>query len=234
MHPQLPDHPASGYLRLAEGPEDLLDSGPSPARRLLTLGAAVLFLSGTSLFGAAATDLDSKLLADKAVAASGPGKDGHDDDDSSGPGSGDDDDATDDSRSKTERRPGRAAATMTTRPTTAGPRRVRSRGPAATARIPSRMSVATGTPTRAAGGTRPTPGLVTTAPARPTQAAAVPPTIRIRTTAAPATPIRAVAGRAATSRTAPTTLAGITRGARTAHAARSAGSGPGQRAGPAA
>jgi hypothetical protein len=101
MHPHPPDHPASGYLRLAEGPDDLLDSGPSRTRRVLALGAAVLFLSGTSLFGAAAADLDAKLLADKAVAASGPGK-GGDEEDNSGPGGGDDDDdASEDTGTKT-------------------------------------------------------------------------------------------------------------------------------------
>jgi hypothetical protein len=104
MHRRRPDHPASVYLRLAEGPEDLLDTRPSATRRLLTLAAALLFLSGTSLFATAVTDLDAKLVADKAVAASGPGK-GDDDDGSSGPGGGDDDtttdDATDDSRTKT-------------------------------------------------------------------------------------------------------------------------------------
>jgi hypothetical protein len=89
-----PVHPAHAYLRLAEGPEDLLAEQISLTRRLLTLIVAVVLLSGTSLFATAAFDLDKVVLA-KAFAASGPGHSGSDDD-NSGPGGGDDDDDDDD------------------------------------------------------------------------------------------------------------------------------------------
>ena len=84
-----PMHPAHTYLRLAEGPEDLLREQVSLTRRLLTLFVAVVLFSGTSLFATAAFDLDKIILA-KAFAAPGPGHDGSDDDDNSGPGGGDD------------------------------------------------------------------------------------------------------------------------------------------------
>src|SRR5687767_1971856 len=89
MNPRI--HPSDAYLRLAEGPEDLLGSQLSLTRRLLTLFVAVVLFSGTSLFATAAFDLDHALIG-KALAASGPGHDGDDGDGNSGPGGGDDDD----------------------------------------------------------------------------------------------------------------------------------------------
>jgi hypothetical protein len=91
-------HPASTYLRLAEGPDDLLESQLSLTRRLLTFLVAFVLFTGTSLFATAAFDLDAKLIG-KAVASSGSGKDGGDDDDSGPGGGGDDDDDSDDSHS---------------------------------------------------------------------------------------------------------------------------------------
>ena len=63
------------YLRIAEGPEDLLGDQISLTRRLLTLFVAFVLFSGTSLFATAAFDLD-KVCLGKAFAASGPGHDG--------------------------------------------------------------------------------------------------------------------------------------------------------------
>ena len=94
-----PMHPAHAYLRVAEGPEDLLADQISLTRRLATLFVALVLFSGTSLFATAAFDLDHGLIG-KALASSGnsgPGGGGGDDDDNSGPGGGDDDD--DDDRS---------------------------------------------------------------------------------------------------------------------------------------
>lgn len=91
-----PMHPSNAYLRLAEGPEDLLRSELSFTRRLLTLLVAVVLFSGTSLFATAALDLDHGLIG-KALASSGPGSGGSEEDDHSGPGGGgDDDDEADD------------------------------------------------------------------------------------------------------------------------------------------
>src|ERR687894_701681 len=84
-------HPAHAYLRLAEGPEDLLENQVSLTRRVLTLAVAFVLFSGTSLFALAAFDLDQAVLG-KALAASGPGQAGSGDEDNSGPGGGDDDD----------------------------------------------------------------------------------------------------------------------------------------------
>src|ERR1041384_5501071 len=91
MNPRM--HPSDAYLRLAEGPEDLLGNQLSLTRRLLTLFVAFILFSGTSLFATAALDLDHGLIG-KALASSGPGHDGDDDDGdgNSGPGGGDDDD----------------------------------------------------------------------------------------------------------------------------------------------
>src|SRR5688500_5882355 len=86
-------HPSSAYLRLSEGPEDLLSAELSLTRRLLTFFVALVLFSGTSLFATAALDLDHGLI-DKAIATNA--KASHDGDgDNSGPGSGDDDDDDD-------------------------------------------------------------------------------------------------------------------------------------------
>ena len=83
--------PAHAYLRIAEGPDDLLGNEISLTRRLLTLFVAFVLFSGTSLFALAAFDLDHAMLG-KAIASSGQRRD----DDNSGPGGGgDDDDETD-------------------------------------------------------------------------------------------------------------------------------------------
>jgi len=47
-------HPSHAYLRLAEGPEDLLGNQLSLTRRLLTFFVALVLFSGTSLFATAA------------------------------------------------------------------------------------------------------------------------------------------------------------------------------------
>ena len=83
-------HPSDAYLRLAEGPEDLLGNQLSLTRRLLTLFVAFVLFSGTSLFATAAFDLDHGLIG-KALASSGKSGPSGDDDDNSGPGGGDDD-----------------------------------------------------------------------------------------------------------------------------------------------
>ena len=88
-------HPADTYLRLAEGPDDLLSNQVSLTRRLLTLCVAVVLFTGTSLYAAAAFDLTGGAFADKAIASPGSGKDGDDGEDHSGPGGGDDDDDSD-------------------------------------------------------------------------------------------------------------------------------------------
>ena len=83
-------HPSTAYLRLSEGPDDLLGAELSLTRRLLTLFVAFVLFSGTSLFATAALDLDQGLIG-KALAANS--KASHDGDgDNSGPGGGDDDD----------------------------------------------------------------------------------------------------------------------------------------------
>src|SRR5687767_3586559 len=84
-----PMHPSTAYLRLSEGPEDLLENQLSLTRRLLTLCVAFVLFTGTSLFATAAFDLDHGLIG-KALAVTGKsGDDG--DEDNSGPGGGDDD-----------------------------------------------------------------------------------------------------------------------------------------------
>ena len=92
-------HPSTAYLRLSEGPEDLLGAELSLTRRLLTFFVALVLFSGTSLFATAALDLDHGLIG-KALAANA--KASHDGDgDNSGPGGGgddDDDDEADDNR----------------------------------------------------------------------------------------------------------------------------------------
>jgi hypothetical protein len=95
MNPRM--HPSDAYLRLAEGPEDLLGNQLSLTRRLLTLFVAFVLFSGTSLFATAAFDLDHGLIG-KALATNA--KASHDGDgDNSGPGGGgDDDDEADDNR----------------------------------------------------------------------------------------------------------------------------------------
>jgi hypothetical protein len=45
MNPRM--HPSDAYLRLAEGPEDLLGNQLSLTRRLLTLFVAFVLFSGT-------------------------------------------------------------------------------------------------------------------------------------------------------------------------------------------
>jgi len=60
-------HPSHAYLRLAEGPEDLLGNQLSLTRRLLTFFVALVLFSGTSLFATAALDLDHGLIG-KALA----------------------------------------------------------------------------------------------------------------------------------------------------------------------
>src|SRR5215210_6252223 len=85
-------HPSSAYLRLAEGPEDLLGHELSFTRRLLTFFVALVLFSGTTMFATAALDLDHGLIG-KALAVTGKSSsDGDDDDGHSGPGGGDDDD----------------------------------------------------------------------------------------------------------------------------------------------
>src|SRR5262245_47729176 len=84
-----PMHPSDAYLRLAEGPDDLLGSELSLTRRLLTLLVAVVLFSGTSLFATAALDFDHGLVG-KALAVTGKASHDGDDDDNSGPGGGDD------------------------------------------------------------------------------------------------------------------------------------------------
>ncbi len=86
-------HPAHAYLRVSEGPDDLLGDQLSLTRRLLTLFVAFVLFSGTSLFAMAAFDIDQALLG-KAVAATGKSS-SDDDEDNSGPGGGGDDDETD-------------------------------------------------------------------------------------------------------------------------------------------
>ena len=87
-------HPSTAYLRLSEGPEDLLGAELSLTRRLATLFVAFVLFSGTSLFATAAFDLDQGLIG-KALAANT--KASHDGDgDNSGPGGGGDDDDDDD------------------------------------------------------------------------------------------------------------------------------------------
>ena len=82
-------HPSTAYLRLSEGPDDLLGAELSLTRRLLTLFVAFVLFSGTSLFATAAFDLDQGVVG-KALAANT--KASHDGDgDNSGPGGGDDD-----------------------------------------------------------------------------------------------------------------------------------------------
>src|SRR5829696_83691 len=79
-----PMHPSHAYLRLAEGPEDLLGNQLSLTRRLLTFFVALVLFSGTSLFATAAFDLDHGLIG-KALAVTG--KASHDEaDDNEGPG----------------------------------------------------------------------------------------------------------------------------------------------------
>src|SRR5215217_5968479 len=85
-------HPSTAYLRLSEGPEDLLADELSFTRRLIVFCVALVLFSGTSLFATAAFDLDHALIG-KALAATGKASD-----DNSGPGGGgdDDDDEADD------------------------------------------------------------------------------------------------------------------------------------------
>src|SRR5215216_5802409 len=82
-----PMHPSHAYLRLAEGPEDLLGNQLSLTRRLLTFFVALVLFSGTSLFATAAFDLDHGLIG-KALAVTGKAShDGDDEaDDNEGPG----------------------------------------------------------------------------------------------------------------------------------------------------
>lgn len=93
-----PKHPnaAGMYLRLAEGPDDLIDEHRSRLHRAFALFAlvAVLAYGLIAIFGVPGSDV-GKL--DPAMAASGPGKEGEGgQEDSSGPGSGDDDDTDND------------------------------------------------------------------------------------------------------------------------------------------
>src|SRR5215213_7754530 len=88
-----PMHPSNAYLRLAEGPEDLIGSQLSLTRRLLTFFVALVMFSGTSLFATAALDLDHGPIG-KALATTGKASHDEDEDGYSGPGGGDDDDDT--------------------------------------------------------------------------------------------------------------------------------------------
>src|SRR5215208_8016063 len=93
-----PMHPSNAYLRLAEGPEDLIGSQLSLTRRLLTFFVALVLFSGTTMFATAALDLDHGLIG-KALATTGKAShDGDDGDGNSGPGGGDDDDEADDNQ----------------------------------------------------------------------------------------------------------------------------------------
>jgi hypothetical protein len=94
-------HPSTAYLRLSEGPDDLLGSQVSLTRRLLALFVAFILFTGTSLFAMAAFDVDQALIG-KATAASGKGHGGDDDHDNSGPGSGGDGDDDSDSDTRTD------------------------------------------------------------------------------------------------------------------------------------
>jgi hypothetical protein len=67
-------HPADAYLRLAEGPEDMLGNELSFTRRLLTFFVALVLFSGTTLFATAALDLDHGLIG-KALAVTGKASD---------------------------------------------------------------------------------------------------------------------------------------------------------------
>ena len=87
-------HPSTAYLRLAEGPEDLLGIERSLTRRVLTLFVAFVLLSGTSLLATAALDLDQGLIGKALAANSKASHEGGGD--NSGPGGGDGDDADDD------------------------------------------------------------------------------------------------------------------------------------------
>ncbi|MGH2782180.1 MAG: hypothetical protein ACRDLA_12390, partial [Thermoleophilaceae bacterium] len=60
-------HPAHTYLRLAEGPDDLLESERSLTRKLLVVLAALVLLGGGLLL-AAGVGGSSGLGVDKAVA----------------------------------------------------------------------------------------------------------------------------------------------------------------------
>jgi hypothetical protein len=91
-----PMHPSSAYLRLAEGPEDLLGQELSFTRRLLTFFVALVLFSGTTLFATAALDLDHGLIG-KALAVTGKASD-----DNSGPGGDGDDDEADDNDDATD------------------------------------------------------------------------------------------------------------------------------------
>src|SRR5215203_319024 len=80
MHP----HPSTAYLRLSEGPDDLLANELSLTRRLRIFCVAIVLFSGTSLFATAAFDLDHALIG-KALAATGKASD-DDGEDNSGAG----------------------------------------------------------------------------------------------------------------------------------------------------
>src|SRR5919198_4035208 len=89
-----PMHPSDAYLRLAEGPEDLLGRELSFTRRLLTFFGALALFSGTTLFATAALDLDHGLIG-KALAVTGKASSDGDGDNSGPGGDGDDDEADD-------------------------------------------------------------------------------------------------------------------------------------------
>jgi len=63
-------HPSDAYLRLAEGPEDLIGNELSFTRRFLTFFVALILFSGSTLFATAALDLDHGLIG-KALAVTG-------------------------------------------------------------------------------------------------------------------------------------------------------------------
>ena len=86
-------HPSTAYLRLSEGPDDLLENQLSLTRRVLTLCVAFVLFTGTSLFATAAFDLDHGLVG-KALAVTGKASD-DDGEDNSGPGAEGDDDTDD-------------------------------------------------------------------------------------------------------------------------------------------
>src|SRR5215210_7451958 len=87
-------HPSNAYLRLAEGPEDLLGNELSLTRRFLTFFVAMILFSGTTLFATAVLDLDHGLIG-KALATTGKASSDDDEDGHSGGGGGGDDDDDD-------------------------------------------------------------------------------------------------------------------------------------------
>jgi len=89
MNTDMKTHPSAMYLRIAEGPDDLLGER-SRTRRAMALVAAVAVFVVSIVFAAGMQTSDwGPLKLDKALAHSGSGGG---DDDHSGPGGGDDED----------------------------------------------------------------------------------------------------------------------------------------------